>query len=145
MVADERDQRPAASAGATETRAIEHLSSRSAWRKRSNSRKRMRTGGPKRVKLELKKVLSLRAEELPSAARLSVLFKQRCPEAVQPRQRRLLPPPRSQSQRTCISAGRWMPKKGSGWGAERVNVQEIRDMYSGLMITSQAFVTTRPD
>ena len=43
--------------------------------------------GPKRIQLELKTGLCLREEELPSAARLSVLFKQRCPEAVQPRQR----------------------------------------------------------
>ena len=49
--------------------------------------------GPEMVKLEMKKVLSLKMEELPSAARLSVLFKQSCPDAVQPRQRRLLPPP----------------------------------------------------
>jgi hypothetical protein len=35
-------------------------------------------------------------------------------------------------------------KEGIRVGVERVNVQEIRDIFSGLMITSQAFVTTTP-
>jgi transposase-like protein len=97
--------------------------------------------GPKRIKLELKKVLCLREEELPSAARLSVLFKQRCPEAVQPRQRHLLPPP---NPKVFGVHQRWQmdAKDGLRVGSERVNVQEIRDIYSGLMIISQAFVTT---
>lgn len=99
--------------------------------------------GPKMVKLELKKELSLSADELPSPARLSVLFKECCPSAVQPRQRRLLPPPdpkvRAAHQRWQMDA-----KEGLRVGAERVNVQEIRDMYTGLMITSQTFVTTTP-
>ena len=34
-------------------------------------------------------------------------------------------------------------KEGLPVGGERVNVQEIRDIYSGLMITSQALVTTK--
>jgi transposase-like protein len=97
--------------------------------------------GPKRIKLELQKVLSMREEELPSAARLSVLFKQRCPEAVQPRQRHLLPPP---NPKVFSVHQRWQmdAKEGLRVGNERVNVQEIRDIYSGLMITSRAFVTT---
>jgi len=99
--------------------------------------------GPEMVKLELKKALSLTAEELPSKARLSVLFKERCADAVQPRQRRMLPPPdpkvRGAHQRWQMDA-----KEGLLVGTERVNVQEIRDVYSGLMITSQTFVTTTP-
>lgn len=99
--------------------------------------------GPEMVKLELKKVLSLQTEELPSAARLSVLFKQSCPEAVQPRQRRLLPPA---DPKVVGVHQRWQmdAKEGIPVGAERVNVQEIHDTYSGLMIISQAFVTTTP-
>ena len=99
--------------------------------------------GPEMVKLEMKKVLSLKTEELPSAARLSVLFKQRCADAVQPRQRRLLPPP---DPKVMSVHQRWQmdAKEGLVVGAERVNVQEIRDIFSGLMITSQAFVTTTP-
>jgi transposase InsO family protein len=97
--------------------------------------------GPKRVKLELKKVLPLREEKLPSVARLSVLFKQRCPEAVQPRQRHLLPPP---NPKVFGVHQRWQmdAKEGLRVGSERVNVQEIRDIYSGLMIISRTFVTT---
>jgi transposase-like protein len=99
--------------------------------------------GPEMVKLELKKELRLSEKELPSAARLSVLFKERCPEAVQPRQPRLLPP---SDPKVSLVHQRWQmdAKEGIPVGAERVNVQEIRDVYSGLMITSQAFVTTTP-
>ena len=97
--------------------------------------------GPKRIQLELQKVLSMREEELPSAARLSVLFKQGCPEAVQPRQRHLLPPP---NPKVFSVHQRWQmdAKERLRVGSERVNVQEIRDIYSGLMVTSRAFVTT---
>jgi len=42
--------------------------------------------GPANVRLELKRQLELEEEALPSSARLSTLFKARCPEAVQPRQ-----------------------------------------------------------
>jgi transposase-like protein len=95
--------------------------------------------GPKKVKVELKQELSLRGKKLPSPARLSALFKERCPEAVQVHQPRLLPPPdpsvRGVHQRWQMDAKDWI-EVGSG----RVNVQEIRDIYSGLMIASQAFV-----
>lgn len=99
--------------------------------------------GPEMVKLELKKVLCLKTEELPSAARLSILFNQRCPDAVQPRQRRLLPPP---DPKVGSVHQRWQmdAKEGLAVGAERVNVQEIHDIFSGLMVISQAFVTTTP-
>ena len=97
--------------------------------------------GPEMIKIELKKEFSLSAADLPSAARLSVLFKQCCPDAVQPRQRRLLPPP---NLKVVGVHQRWQmdAKEGLRVGTERVNVQEITDMYSGLMIASQAFVTT---
>jgi hypothetical protein len=99
--------------------------------------------GPERIKLEMKQVLGLKTEELPSAARLSVLFKQRCADAVQPRQRRPLPPPDPKVEKVHQ---RWQmdAKEGLPVGDKRVNVQEIRDIFSGLMITSQAFVTTAP-
>jgi hypothetical protein len=99
--------------------------------------------GPKIVKLELMKELSLGEEDLPSPARLSVLFKERCLEAVQPREPRLLPPPKST---VGVVHQRWQmdAKEGIPVGVERVNVQEIRDVHSGLMIASQAFVTTTP-
>ena len=99
--------------------------------------------GPDMVKLAMVKQLQLDPARLPSAARLSVLFKQRCPEAVQPRQRRLQAPAdpkvREVHQRWQMDA-----KEGLSLGNERANVQEIRDCYSGLMIVSQAFLTTLP-
>lgn len=99
--------------------------------------------GPEAVKLELQKTLALPAEALPSAARLSVLFKQSCPESVQPRQRHA--PPALKGKVTRVHQ-RWQmdAKEGLTIGSERVNVQEISDVYSGLMIISQAFVTTLP-
>jgi hypothetical protein len=99
--------------------------------------------GPEMVKVELEKVLSLKREELPSAARLSVLFKQRCADAVRPRQRRILPPA---DPKVLGVHQRWQmdAKEGIPVGTERVNVQEICDIFSGLMIASQAFVTTTP-
>ena len=48
--------------------------------------------GPKKIRVEMQHRLLMQEEQLPSPASLSVLFKQRCPEAVQPRQRRMLPP-----------------------------------------------------
>jgi transposase InsO family protein len=99
--------------------------------------------GPKIIRLKLEGELSLEKSHLPSAARLSVLFKQACPDKVQSRQARLPPPPNptvtSVHQRWQMDA-----KEGLPVGSERVNVQEIHDKYSGLMIVSQAVVTTLP-
>lgn len=88
--------------------------------------------------------LGLSEKELPSPARLSVLFKQRCPEAVQPRQSRPLPPA---DPKVRLAHQRWQmdSKDAIPFGAERANVQEIRDIYSGLMIASQAFVASPTD
>jgi putative transposase len=99
--------------------------------------------GPEMVKLELEKVLGLKTEALPSVARLAVLFKQSCADAVQPRRRRLLPPA---DPKVKYVHQRWQmdAKEGLLVGAERVNVQEICDIFSGLMIISWAFVTTTP-
>jgi hypothetical protein len=47
--------------------------------------------GPANVKVDLQQVGSFQHRRLPSDARLSALFAARCPEAVQPRQRRLYP------------------------------------------------------
>ena len=100
--------------------------------------------GPKKVRLEMKPVLGMSEKELPSPARLSVLFKQRCPEAVQPRQPRLLPPP---DLKVSSVHQRWQmdAKEGIPVGAGRANVQEIRDIFSGLIIASQAFMTPQTD
>jgi transposase-like protein len=94
--------------------------------------------GPKKIRVEMQGLRSLRADQLPSPACLSVLFKQRCPEAVQTRQKRLLPPP---DPTVHWVHQRWQmdAKEGIALGTQRANVQEIRDIYSGLMIASQAF------
>jgi transposase InsO family protein len=96
--------------------------------------------GSKKVRLELKSELFLEEDQLPSAARLSALFKERCPEAVQAHQARLLPPTdpkvHSVNQRWQMDAKEHIPL-----GTETANVQEIRDVYSGLMIASQAFAS----
>jgi transposase InsO family protein len=95
------------------------------------------------IRLKLEGELSLEKSQLPSAARLSVLFKQACPDKVQPRQLRLPPPP---TQTVTSVHQRWQmdAKEGLPVGTERVNVQEIHDKYSGLMIVSQTVATTLP-
>jgi hypothetical protein len=98
--------------------------------------------GPKQIRLELQPEVALRERGLPSPARLSALFKERCPEAVQPRQPRLLPPADPQV-RTVHQRWQMDAKEGLPLGSAWVNVQEIRDVYSGLMIASQAFEAPR--
>lgn len=141
MVAVRAGSTSGTSARAAERRAIEHLSSGRA--RESNRAKRLPPPGPKMIRLKLEGELSLEKSQLPSAARLSVLFKQACPDKVQPRQRRLVPPP---TQTVTSVHQRWQmdAKEGLPVGAERVNVQEIHDKYSGLMIVSQAVVTSLP-
>lgn len=97
--------------------------------------------GSKRVKLELQTTLQPDQPELPSNARLAVFFQERCPQAVQKRERRMLPPPVLQVSHVHQ---RWQmdAKEGLEVGSERVNLQEIVDVYSGLRITSQALVST---
>lgn len=100
--------------------------------------------GPKRVQLELQKVLGLGPAHWPSAARLSALFKAACPDQVQPRRPRLLPPP---TPSVTYVHQRWQMDAIEGLqvvAGERVNVQELHDTYAGLMIISLAVVTTQP-
>ena len=99
--------------------------------------------GPASVKLELKRDPLYLGMKLPSDARLSILFQQACPDAVQPRHRRLTRP------KTCQvhhPHQRWQmdAKEGVRVGADFVTILEIRDLFSGLMILAHAFVTTTP-
>lgn len=99
--------------------------------------------GPPNVKVEMKRQLGLRDDDLPSDSRLSALFKVECPEAVQPRKRRQYPekPP----PEVTHPHQRWQMD-----GKEKVPVSEddvatilnIRDPVGALMIASRAFVTT---
>lgn len=97
--------------------------------------------GPANVKLELKRQLP--EQPLPSASRLSALFKSACPEAVQPRKHRMYPerPPAG----VTFPHQRWQMD-----GKEKVPVGEcdvatilnIRDPVAALMIGSRAILTT---
>jgi transposase-like protein len=99
--------------------------------------------GPANVKLELKDQLKLEADELPSDARLSALFKAKCPEAVQPRQRRHYP--ESTFPKATHPHQRWQmdEKEAVRVGdLDRANILNVRDPVGALMIASRAFVTT---
>ncbi len=74
--------------------------------------------GPKMIRLKMERELSLEKSQLPSAARLSVLFKQACLDKVQPRQLRLPPPP---TQAVTSVHQRWQmdAKEGLPVGTER--------------------------
>jgi transposase-like protein len=97
--------------------------------------------GPANVKLELKRQLS--DEPLPSDSRLAALFKAECPEAVQPRRRRMYPeqPPSG----VTFPHQRWQID-----GKEKVPVGEcdiatvlnIREPLAALMVGSRAILTT---
>lgn len=99
--------------------------------------------GPANVNLELKHSVDLTTAKLPSRARLSALFKARCPEALQPHRHR------HYSERPVPRAGyahqRWqMDAKEKIPLADPTvtTVLNVRDPITALMIASQAFVTT---
>lgn len=101
--------------------------------------------GPANVKLELAERCHLAPTDLPSDARLAALFKQRCPEAVQPRQHTHYP------EKPPVSAHyphqRWQmdaQEKIQLTTGELVTILNIRDEYSAVIVASCAFVTTTP-
>lgn len=98
--------------------------------------------GPANVRVELMHQLERSEAELPSLSRLAVLFKQQCPEAVQPRHPRVKPEPLPATvrvhQRWQIDAVEKIPF-GTGQFATAL---EIREPVGALMIASQAFETT---
>lgn len=101
--------------------------------------------GPANVRLELRWSLKLTEDDLPSLARLSALFKARCPEAVQPRRRREYPdrppPPVTRPhQRWQIDAQEKVPVGEH----EVATILNIRDPGGALMIGSRAILTTTP-
>jgi transposase InsO family protein len=99
--------------------------------------------GPASIKLELQRDAQWREGQLPSDARLSVLFREVCPDAVQPRNRRATRP---QSYTVKYPHQRWQidAKEGVRLGKEFANLLEVRDRFTGLMIVAQAFITTTP-
>lgn len=100
--------------------------------------------GPVTVRLKLAEKFQKLVEEIPSRTRLAVLFKERCPQAVQGRKQRAYPekpPPavRRPHQRWQMDAHEGL----SVVAGEKVNVLNLRDPL-GLMIASKAFQTTTP-
>jgi len=99
--------------------------------------------GPANVKLELQRQPEFAQARLPSEARLAALFRVRCPEAVQPHRRQVYPaqpPPKARQphQRWQIDGKEKVPV-----GAHEVaTVLNVRDPAAGLMIASQAVLTT---
>lgn len=100
--------------------------------------------GATTVQVKLAAQLGRPVAEMPSRARLAALFKERCPEAVQSRQ------PRAYSEKRPPAVGypnqRWQLDAQEGIAAvkgEKVNLLNIHDPI-GIMIGSQAFVTTTP-
>ena len=99
--------------------------------------------GPANVRLELQRQAGLPAAALPSRARLSALFKARCPDAVQLHRHqyypeRAVPHARSAHQRWQMDA------KEKVVLAEQAiaTVLNVRDPVTALMIASRAFLTT---
>jgi len=99
--------------------------------------------GPANVRLELSRSTGLAAADLPSSARLSALFKARCPDAVQPHRRphypeRAVPRAADAHQRWQMDAKEKVPL------AEQAvaTVLNVRDPVTAVMIASQAFLTT---
>jgi transposase InsO family protein len=99
--------------------------------------------GSKMIRLDLQARLSLQEDELPSASRLAVLFKEVCPEAVQAYQRRQYaatkPPAATNPHEVWQVDGKEKVQFAQG---EIATVLNVRDPYSGLMILSQATCTT---
>lgn len=97
--------------------------------------------GPISVKLELRQDAEWAGVPFPSDARLSLLFREACPEAVQPRFHRLT---RSTHNEARLPHQRWQmdAKEGVRVGRDWVSIQEIQDVYSSLMLTALACVTT---
>jgi len=101
--------------------------------------------GGQRIRLDLQDALELDENQLPSASRLTSLFRQACPEAVKDYQRRDYPsqPPIKSTaphQLWQIDGKEYVPV-----GTDNIaTVLDIRDPCSGVMIGSPAFITTTP-
>jgi len=99
--------------------------------------------GPVMVKVEMIGKWGYKSAELPSDARLFALFKEKCPEAVQPRQKHHYPqraPPKSRRPHECWQIDE---KEAVRVGDKKwANILNVRDPVSGLQIASHAIETT---
>src|SRR5512139_1589227 len=99
--------------------------------------------GPANVRLGLSRREGLALAELPSPARLSALFKARCPEAVQPHHHQHYP-------ERPVPHAEYAPQRWQRDAQEKVPLSEqraatvlnVRDPVTAVMIASQAFLTT---
>jgi transposase InsO family protein len=98
--------------------------------------------GPASVKLELKHHPSFANLTLPSDARLSVYFQITCPQVVQPRTQRRPQEPKHFKVQSPHQRWQVDGKEGVRVGADFVTLLEMRELFCGLMIGAQAFVTT---
>lgn len=98
--------------------------------------------GPANVRVELSHLSHQPISELPSLSRLAVLFKQRCPEAVQPRRpREGISTPQTQlhvHQRWQVDSIEKIPLPEGQFAT----VLDGRDPVSAVMVLSQAYQTT---
>lgn len=99
--------------------------------------------GPAKVKVEMIEQWDYEAAELPSDARLSALFKEKCPEAVQARQKHHYPeraPPKASMPHECWQVDE---KEAVPLGEQkRANILNICDPVAALLIASHAVETT---
>lgn len=100
--------------------------------------------GPANVRLELVGEAWSTPSRLPSVARLAILFRQACPEAVQPR-RHTIYPARAPTH-ASVPHQRWQMdgKEAVAVGvSEQATILSVRDPVSAVMIANQAFETQR--
>lgn len=99
--------------------------------------------GPANVRLELQRHPEFQSLRLPSLARLSALFKARCPEAVQPRRPRAYaappPPPVRQAHQRWQMDGKEKVPVGDH---DVATLLEVRDPATGVILAARAILTT---
>ena len=100
-------------------------------------------GGPANVRLELQRQSGLTAAALPRRARLSALFKARCPEAVQPHRHPSYPERPVPQAWSAHQRGQRDAKEKVVLADQAVaSVLNVRDPVTAVMLASQAFLTT---
>lgn len=99
--------------------------------------------GPANVLVELRQHFGDRYELYPSASRLSALFKARCPQAVQRRSPPAPPPEAPTPARQIHQCWQVDAKEAIHLADGQIaSFLDVRDPVSGVMIASQAFLTT---
>ena len=100
--------------------------------------------GPAVVRAELALQPEWQGQTLPSVARLAVLFRQACAEAVQPRRRTVYPA--QAPRRATRPHQRWQMDGNEAIAvgtSAQATILSVRDPVSALMVTNQAIETKR--